>query len=158
MQHLPAPPAFTLPPPPMPPLEFFDSQIFSQLSCSSIRHRPNASSNSRLILISSIVFLIIALLFTLLLIVIQLYRQRKVPSSTSTIKTTRPGPSVPTSRSYETISSKHTGVYLESIDTSATTYSTDPSQSICLHCQQEREHRIGSPPPPFYHILDVHAS
>jgi hypothetical protein len=59
------------------------------------------------------------------------------------------------SRSYETISSEHTGVYVESIDTSATTYSTDPSNIVCLHCQHEHDYSTTSPPP-YYHTLDIH--
>lgn len=173
MVHLPAPPRFTLPPPPMPPSDLFDASYLSQLTCSSIRqqqqqqspHLQSLQANSRLILISSGTFLIVAILLSILVIVIQYYRQRssllesikkKPLESVGTISSDS---SLSNSRSYETISSRHTGIYLESIDTSATTYSTDPSHIICYHCQHD--HGVMETatairhPPPYYHTLDI---
>ena len=158
MVRLPPPPRFNLPPPPMVSSDMFDSKILFRLTCSSIRQQENFRQipKSRLIAISCIAFLIMILLFTLLFIIIQFYRQRKSSSSNSQSKPPMPPNHLPisTSRSYETISSSYTGVYIESIDTSATTYSTDPSNTICLHCHQERDDSITSPPP-YYHTLDI---
>ena len=160
MFHLPPPPRFVLPPPPMPASDLFDLKLLTQLTCSSIRQRHPQITNPRLILISCLTFLILALLLTLLVIVVQFSRQRK--DSTASNKS-KPPPttastfhaiSVASSRSYETISSRHTGIYLESTDTSATTYSTDPSQHGCLHCQHDRDQSSVSPPP-YYHTLDI---
>ena len=157
MVHLSAPPRFTLPPPPMPSSDVFDATILSQLTCSSIRQQHQLPlSNPRLILISSIVFVVFALLMTLIVILFQILRQRKlstVANSSKSSATTNSDRSMSTSRSYETISSKHNGFYLESIDTSATTYSTDPSHTICFHCQQDREQSPISLP--YYHTLDI---
>jgi hypothetical protein len=114
-----------------------------------------------LIVISCIAFLITILLFTLVFIIIQSYRRRKTvsynyeskPPSTSVMKANN----LPMnrSRSYETISSQHTGVYVESINTSATTYSTDPSNIICIHCHQEHDYSTTTSPAPYYHTLDI---
>jgi hypothetical protein len=159
MFRLPPPPRFNLSPPPILSSDIFERNLLFQLTCSSIRQQEQYKQipKSRLIAISCIAFLIMILLFMILFIIIQLYRQRKSLSYNSQSK---PPPiqsntiSMNTSRSYETISSEHTGVYVDSIDTSATTYSTDPSNIICLHCHQERDYSIPSPPP-YYHTLDV---
>lgn len=155
MFHLPPPPRFVLPPPPMPGSDLFDLNLLTQLTCSSIRQRHQQITNPRLILISCLTFLILALLLTLLVIVIQFSRQRNAATHSNKSKPSPPNAtSVASSRSYETISSQHTGIYLESIDTSATTYSTDPSQHVCLQCQHDREQSSISPPP-YYHTLDI---
>ncbi len=159
MFRLPPPPHFNLPPPPMLSLDIIETKLVFRLTCSSIRQQEQYQKipKSRLIAISCITFLIIILLFTLLFIIIKLCRQRKSLSYNSQSK---PPPiqsntcSINSSRSYETISSEHTGVYVESINTSATTYSTNPSNIICLHCHQEHDFSIISPPP-YYHTLDV---
>lgn len=159
MVHLAAPPRFALPPPPMPPSEIFDANLLSQLTCSSIRQQQ--ASNPRLILISSMFFVAFALMLTLVIILIQIFRQRKHISSSNSSKSTSISQtmtsserSISTFQSYETISSRYTGYYLESVNTSATTCSTDRSQTICLHCQQDRQPSSISPPP-FYHTLDI---
>ena len=161
MFHLPPPPRFNLPPPPMLSSDIFDTKILFQLTCSSIRQGKSSSQipKSRLIAIGSITFLIVILLFILLFILIKLCRRRKssLDNSQSSKPTTIPHAnprSMTSSRSYETISSQHTGVYIESIDTSATTYSTDPSNIVCLHCQQEHDYST-TLPPPYYHTLDI---
>lgn len=60
--------------------------------------------------------------------------------------------STSSSRSYETISSDHTGVYLESVDTSATTCSMDTAVAICMECnRQQQATQYFS----YYHILGV---
>ena len=160
MFRLPPPPRFTLPPPPMPPAGFFDTKFMFRPTCSSMQQHQHLT-NPRLILISSITFFVIALLSTLLLVLIQLYRRRGRSSShapskaSSTPVTTSVASTMARCRSYETISSRYTGIYLESIDTSATTYSTDPSHTICLHCQHEHDHPAALIPPPYYHTLDI---
>jgi hypothetical protein len=160
MVQLPPPPRFVLPPPPMQLFDVFDTKLLAQLTCSSIRQQQHhLLTNPRLILISSLIFLFIAVLLTVLVIIVQVYRQRKSSSLTS-LKSMPPriissnDISLSSSRSYETISSKHTGLYLESIDTSATTYSTDPSNIVCIHCQQDREHSTALSRP-YYHTLDI---
>jgi len=161
MFRLPPPPRFNLPPPPMLLSDISETKLFFRLTCSSIRQQEQYQQipKSRLIAISSITFLIMILLFTLLFIIIKLYRQRKSSSYNSQSKPPPPPIQSNTclmnsSRSYETISSEHTGVYVESINTSATTYSTDPSNIICLHCHQEHDFSIISSPP-YYHTLDI---
>ncbi len=158
MFRLPPPPRFTLPPPPMLSSDIFDTKLLFRLSCSSIQQQNRQMPNLRLIVISCIIFLIIILLFTLLFIIIQFYRQRKSLfynyESKSSPKTLPNNSSMNSSRSYETISSKHTVGYVESIDTSATTYSTDPSHIICHHCHQEHDNSTTSLPV-YYHILDI---
>lgn len=154
MVRLQAPPRFNLPPPPMFPSEFIDKNLIIRLTCSSIRQElyDDSIPKSRLIAISCITALIFFLLFIILLILIQIFRRRKSlskpPIIPSNVNTLNP------SRSYETISSQHTGIYVESIDTSATTFSTDPSSIICHHCHQERDYSINSLPP-YYHTLDI---
>ena len=160
MFRLPPPPRFNLPPPPMLSSEFFDPKFVFRLTCSSIRQNipDQHMSKSRLIAIGCITALIIFLLLIILLVVIQIFRRRKSFSSNDDEEKL---PSTPTtinpSRSYETISSQHTGIYVESIDTSATTFSTDPSSIVCQHCQQERAYSMTSLPP-YYHTLDVFPS
>lgn len=159
MVRLPPPPRFNLPPPPMlSSSDIFDTKLIFQLTCSSIRQQEPFQQipKSRLIAISCISFLIIILLFVLIFLLIQFYRQRKSSSSSSKKPSVEPNTHIPInpSRSYETISSIYTGVYVDSIDTSATTYSTNPSHTICLHCNHERDVSITSPPP-YYHTLDI---
>jgi hypothetical protein len=160
MVHLPPPPRFNLPPPPMLSSDIFNNKVFFQLTCSSIRqqqHHYPQMPKSRLIAISCITFLTILLLMILFFLIIRFCRRRRsltnnypskpISTQPNTLSTNR-------SRSYETISSMHTGVYVESFDTSATTYSTDPSSIVCHHCHQERDYSTISPPP-YYHTLDI---
>ena len=159
MVHLPPPPRFNLPPPPMLSSDILNAKVFFQLTCSSIRqqgHYPQIPK-SRLIAISCITFLILILLMVLLFLIIQFCRRRRSLTNNYPSKPTSIQPntlSTNRSRSYETISSMHTGVYVESFDTSATTYSTDPSSIVCHHCHQERDYSTISPPP-YYHTLDI---
>ena len=155
MVRLPAPPRFNLPPPPMFPSEFFDMNLVIRLTCSSIRqeHHDDQIPKSRLIAISCITALIIFLLFVILLIIIRIFHRRKSFSNDEHPSKSNPSTLNP-SRSYETISSQHTAIYVESIDTSATTFSTEPSSIICHHCHQERDYSINSLPP-YYHTLDI---
>jgi hypothetical protein len=160
MVRLPPPPRFYLPPPPMLLSDLFDTKVFFQLTCSSIRQQEHYRQipKSRLIAISCITFLIIILLLILFFLIIQVCRRRRssLPNNypSKPISTQSNSLSTNRSRSYETISSEHTGVYVESIDTSATTYSTNPSSIVCHHCHQERDYSTISPPP-YYHTLDI---
>ncbi|CAF0753610.1 unnamed protein product [Adineta steineri] len=171
MVRLAPPPTFTLPPPPMFPSDILDMKLVFRFSCSSIRQRQHQHQqiiNSRSIMFSCITFLIIILLFALLFLISKFYRipksssinykskslsQPLPPPSLSNMKSTNL--SMNTSRSYETISSIDTGLYVNSIDTSATTYSTDPSNVIYLHCSQGHDYSTISPPPPYYHTLNI---
>ncbi|CAF2396081.1 unnamed protein product [Rotaria sp. Silwood2] len=163
MFRLPPPPRFTLPPPPM--LSSDDNinrKILFRLTCSSIRQQQHREiSNLRLIIISCISFIIIILIFILLFMLIQFYCRRRSlfyknkskPQSTYNMKSNNV--SMSSSRSYETISTEHMGTYIESIDTSATTFSTDPSNVVtCLYCHQERDYSNASLPP-YYHTLEI---
>lgn len=159
MSRLPPPPPFTLPPPPMPPADLFDTNIVSQLTCSSIRqHYQQTMISSRLILIASATVLAAIILFIITLIWLLSFRKQKPLDQKSKSLQRRPMPidsindwSTYSSRSYETVSSDHTGIYLESVDTSATTCSTDATSVICTECI--RQH--GLQPAPYYHILNI---
>ena len=142
MFHLPPPPRFILPPPPMFSSDIFHSKILLRLTCSSIRQQQII--NPRLVIISCTTFFIISILLTLFYIWIQSnrHRQKSLLNNSKNV-------SICSTRSYETISSRHTGIYLESINTSATTLSTNPSHTICIHCQ-----RIYSPLP-YYYTIDT---
>jgi hypothetical protein len=137
-RFLPPPPRFTLPPPPMFSLDW---KILLQLTCSSIRKQQ--ITNPYLILVSCVIFFLIAILLTLLFVWIQSNRLKTLSNNykSEPISTG----SISSSRFYETISSQHTGIYLESINTSATTLSTDPNSSLC--------HRMSSSL--YYEILDI---
>ena len=163
MSRLPAPPRFTLPPPPMPPSHLFDKGIVSQLTCTSIgQPQEQIWTTARLVLMGAASCLIVLLLFTIILIWLWTSRQQKRslgkqgPSKKSSIP---PPASINTlddrtrdgNRSYETISSDHTDAYLESVDTSATTCSIDTSSIICIECQ--RQHILA--PRPYYHIVQI---
>ncbi len=113
--RLPPPPRFTLPPPLMLPFDMLDSKILLQLTCSSIRPQQQ-QINPQLFLLSCFTFFLVTILLTLSFLWIQSYRSPK------TQLTSKLPPH--SHRSYETISS---GFYLESINTSATTLSTDPN-------------------------------
>ena len=160
MVRLPPPPSFNLPPPPMLSFDNFDSKLFSQpLTCSSIRQQAYYPQipKSRLIAISCITSLLLLLLLLVFFLIVRFCRRRKSLPDNSPSKPTPAQPhglSTNRSRSYETISSAHTGVYIESIDTSATTYSTNPSSIVCHHCHEERAYSTTSPPP-YYHTLDI---
>ncbi|CAF0818867.1 unnamed protein product [Rotaria sp. Silwood1] len=151
----PPPPRFTLPPPPMfLSDDIIDRKILFQLTCSSIRQQQQYRqiNNSRLIIISCISFLIFILLF----IIIQFYRRRKslfynYKSKPSTISNNE---TLSNNCSYETISTEHTGTCIQSIDTSATTISTDLHNFTCLYYQQERDYSNASSSP-YYHTLEI---
>ncbi|CAF3193613.1 unnamed protein product [Rotaria socialis] len=166
MFRLPPPPRFTLPPPPKLSSDIFDRKLLSRLTCSSIRQQQQQHrlfTNPRLIAISSISFLIVLLLCTLLFMLIHFYRRQRssdyghTQKPLSTLNMKPKNSTMHTSRSYESISSQHTGVYIESIDTSATTFSTDQSNVICLYCHRERVYSNASLPP-YYHTLDTLSS
>jgi hypothetical protein len=154
MSRLPPPPRFTLPPPPMPSSDVFDVKIISQLTCSSIRQQTMTSS--RLILFASGSVIVAILLFTITFI--WLFSSRK-PKQSYVHQKSKPTTSINSmndlstrsSRSYETVSSDHTGVYLQSVDTSATTCSTDTTGVICIECY--RQHNLQ--PTHYYHILNI---
>ncbi|CAF0761391.1 unnamed protein product [Rotaria sordida] len=160
-RFLPPPPLFTLPPPPMPPSDLFDLKIVSQLTCSSIQqqYQQTMTTSSRLILFTSASVIVAILLFIITLIWLLSSRKQKQSHNNHNLKSTQPPTSIDSmfdlstssSRSYETISSNHTGVYLESVDTSATTCSIDTTGAICIECN--RQH--GLPPAPYYHIFHV---
>ncbi|UJR28210.1 hypothetical protein I4U23_009460 [Adineta vaga] len=168
MFRLPPPPRFTLPPPPMLSSDIFDTKLLFRLSCSSIQQRQRQQKqqliNSRSIMFSCIILTIILLLI-LVFIMIKFHRRRKprftsdhhnsklssVPISITASNTL----SMNTSQSYESITSGHTGFYVESINTSATTYSTNPSNIIYLPYSEERHYSTISPLPPYYHTLDI---
>ncbi|CAF2395950.1 unnamed protein product [Rotaria sp. Silwood2] len=155
------PPRFTLPPPPMPPSNIFDLKIVSQLTCSSIQQQKyqQTMTSSRLILFTSASVIAAILLFIITLIWLLLSRKQKQSYNNHNLKSTQPPTSIDSmfdsstrsSCSYETISSNHTGVYLESVDTSATTCSIDTTDIICIECN--RQH--GLQPAPYYHIFHV---
>jgi preprotein translocase subunit SecG len=157
MSRLPPPPRFTLPPPPMPSLDIFNTKILSQLTCSSIRqHHQETMTSSRLILLASATIIVAILLFIITLICLLLSRKQKQSYDNSKSKPhtsleSMNDLSTCSSRSYETVSSDHTGVYLESINTSATTCSTDVTGVICTECYR---HRVLQPAP-YYHILNI---
>ncbi|CAF0818553.1 unnamed protein product [Rotaria sp. Silwood1] len=154
------PPRFTLPPPPMPPSDIFDRKMVSQLTCSSIQQQyQQTMTHSRLILFTSASVITAIVLFIITLIWLLSSRKQKQSYNNHNLKSTKPPTpinsmfdlSTCSSRSYETISSNHTGVYLESVDTSATTCSIDTTGVICIECNQQH----GFQPAPYYHIFRV---
>jgi hypothetical protein len=158
--RLPPPPRFTLPPPPMPPSDLFDTNIVSQLTCSSIRQQyEQTTTSSRLILFGTASLIGAILLFAITLIWLLLLRKPKPSYVDQNSKPPRPPISIDSmndystcsSRSYDTISTDHTGVYLESVDTSVTTCSADATGVMCVECY--RQH--GLQPTPYYHVLNV---
>ncbi len=160
MSRLPPPPRFILPPPPVPPSDIFDVKMISQLTCSSIRQQHQQTMiSSHLIVLASASVVATILLFTITLIWLLLSRKYKQSHNNCKSKSLQPPISIDlmndlstcSSRSYETVSSDHTGVYLESVDTSATTCSTDTTGVICIECYRQR----GLQPAPYYHILNI---
>ncbi|CAF3401948.1 unnamed protein product [Rotaria sp. Silwood1] len=155
------PPRFTLPPPPMPPSDIFDRKMVSQLTCSSIQQQyQQTMTHSRLILFTSASVITAIVLFIITLIwLLSSRKQKQLYNNNYNLKSTKPPTpinsmfdlSTCSSRSYETISSNHTGVYLESVDTSATTCSIDTTGVICIECNQQH----GFQPAPYYHIFRV---
>jgi hypothetical protein len=141
----------------MPSSDTFDLKIISQLTCSSIRQQYQQTiTSTHLILFASASVIAAILLFTITLIWLLLSRKQtqscnKHNSKPSTSIDSMNDLSTCSSRSYETVSSNHTGVYLESVDTSATTYSTDTTGTICIECY--RQHNLQ--PAPYYHILNI---
>jgi hypothetical protein len=119
------------------PTAALDSKILLRLTCSSIPQQQQI--NPQLILISCFMFFIIAIFLTLSFIWIQSYHRQK-PFTNNLASKIPKDLSICSSRSYETISS---GIYLESINTSATTLSTNPNSII--------HHQISSPP--LYHEI-----
>lgn len=157
MSRLPPPPQFLVPPPPMPSLDMLDLKIVSQLTCSSIRQQQSqATANSRLIILAGGSVLIAMLFLTITLIWLFSSRKQKQQQKSHHAKPTTSNKSVNnlstfSSRSYETISSDHTGIYVESIDTSATTCSMDTTGVICMECYHQHTFQ----PPPYYHIISI---
>ncbi|CAF2823492.1 unnamed protein product [Rotaria sp. Silwood2] len=129
MFNLPPPPRFTLPPPPIFPSDVFDLKILLPLTCSSIRQQQK-QINLHLIVISCIIFFILAILLTLLFICIQSYHRHKSVRNNLVLKSILIVPkdiSIDDNCSYATINSN---IYLESIN---------PSHIVCQRC-----HRISS--------------
>jgi hypothetical protein len=157
MSRLPPPPRFILPPPPIPTSDIFDVKILSQLTCSSIRQQSQQTIiNSRLILFTSASVIAAILLFTITLIWLFSSRKQKQSNKNPNSKlATTINPmhdwSTRSSRSYETVSPDHTGIYLQSVDTSVTTCSTDTTGVICIQCYFQH----GFQPAPYYHILNI---
>jgi len=157
MSQLPPPPRFILPPPPMPSSDIFDLKILSQLTCSSIRQQYQQTiTSSHLILFASASVIAAILLFTITLIWFLSSRKHKQSynnhnSKPSTSIDSMNDLSTCSSRSYETVSLDHTGIYLESVDTSATTCSTDTTGVICTECYRQNSLQ----PVPYYHILSI---
>lgn len=156
MSRLPPPPRFLLTPPPMPPSDMIDLKIISQLTCSSIRQYQRTTSNFRLFVLASGSALIAVLLLTVTLIWLFSSRKR-IQSKKRQLE--KPATAINSindltmcsSRSYETISSDHTGIYVESIDTSATTCSMDTTDVMCADCYYQRALQTT----PHYHILNI---
>ncbi|CAF0761629.1 unnamed protein product [Rotaria sordida] len=154
MFHLPPPPRFTLPPPPMLASDVIDRKIRFRLTCSSIRQQQHRqTTNLRLIIISCISFLIVIIL---LFIIIKFYRRRRSSLYDNESKPSN-NVSISSSRSYETISTEHTSGYIESKYTSATTFSTNPNNVLCVYCHQERDYSNTSLTP-YYHTLEIPSS
>ena len=156
MSRLPAPPQFLLPPPPMPSSDMIDLKIMSQLTCSSIRQYQQTTSNWRLFVLASGSALIAILLLTVTLIWLFSSRKRIQSKKTHFEKPATAINSINdltmcSSRSYKTISSDHTGIYVESIDTSATTCSIDTTDVRCMECYYQHVLQ----PTPYYHILSI---
>ena len=158
---LPPPPHFSLPPPPMPSSDIFDIEMVSQLTCSSIRlEYRQAMISSHLILFASASVIIAILLFIISLIWLRSSRtQEKSYNNNYHLKLTPKSASIDlindcstySSQSYETVSSNHMGIYLESVDTSATTCSTDTMGAIYNECYWQ--HRLE--PAHYYQILNM---
>jgi hypothetical protein len=156
MSRLPPPPQFILPPPPVPSSDIFDVKVISQLTCSSIRQHYQQSTSFHLILLTSasVIAAIILLTFTLICFISsrkpkQLQKNYHVKPVTSIDSMN--DLSTCSSRSYETVSSNHTGAYVQSIDTSATTCSIDTTGVICIECY----HQHNFQPTPYYQILNI---
>jgi len=143
----------------MPSSDILDLKMISQLTCSSIRQQYQQTIvNSRLIVFTSACIIAALLLFTITLVWFLSSRKQKQKQAYNT-HNSKPSTSIDSmndlstcsSRSYETVSSDHTGVYLESVDTSATTCSTDTTGVICIECYRQR----GLQPAPYYYILNI---
>lgn len=158
MPQLPPPPRFTLPPPPMPSSDIFDLKMISQLTCSSIRQHTIANSHLILFASASVIAAILIFIITLTIWLLSSSSSRKQKKLNNN-HNTKPATSIDSmndlsicsSRSYETVSSDHTGAYLQSVDTSATTCSADTTAVICTECHQQ----YGLQPTPYYHILNM---
>ena len=163
MPRLPAPPRFTMPPPPMPPTHLFEKSIVSHLTCSSIGEQYEQTwTTTRLVLLGGASCLIVFLLFTITLVWLLTFRQQKrsygkqqpskKPSSPPIVSANAIHDwTTEDNRSYETVSSDHTDAYLQSVDTSVTTCSMDTSSIVCIECR--RQHILA--PRPHYHLLHI---
>ena len=162
MSRLPAPPRFTLPPPPMPSFDAFDKRVISQLTCASIR-QPYLQTwtTARLLLFGAASTLVFLLVLTIVFIGLLSIRKRKRLSSGKQHVVRSPPPSTgmpstnhlsrQSSQSYETISSDRTGAYLESVNTSATSCSMNTTGGHCSDYHRHFHHQ----PAPYYHILNI---
>ncbi|CAF0744704.1 unnamed protein product [Adineta steineri] len=161
MPRLPPPPRFTLSPPPMPPSDIFDRKLISQLTCSSIRqHGQETILDSHLIFFASATVIAAILLFIITLIWLLSSRKQKQSYDNSKSKPSQVPKSIESMNdlstcstcSYETVSPNHTGIYLESVDTSATTCSTDVTTSgVCYECYQHHDQQSI----PYYHVICI---
>lgn len=154
MFRLPPPPQFNLPPPPMPVSDLIDTELISQLTCSSIRQQSQKTiDSSRLILFTSACALTAIVLLTITLIIFLLIRKKKqiddkpIPKSTIVATTA----TNPFNRSYTSVSSSQTGIYIDSINTSATTCSIDTNSEFCFECHRHRSRATT----PYYQILSI---
>ncbi|UJR28225.1 hypothetical protein I4U23_009475 [Adineta vaga] len=162
MFQLPPPPRFNLPPPPMPPTDLIDVKIVSQLTCSSFRqHAQETTMNVHLILFASAIVIVAILLLILTLIWLLLSSRKRKQQSCENLKSPQAIQAIDSindwstcsSRSYETVSFDHTGIYLESVDTSATTCSTDVTGEVCTECCQHYSYQ--PQPTPYYHVINI---
>ena len=163
MSRLPSPPRFTIPPPPMPPTDFLGADVFAQLTCSSMRQSVQPTwTLTRLFLFASAICLITILLFTIILIWLLAIRKQKQFHAKQHIKSSQIKPTVTIDSindrstnsqcSYETISTDHTGEYVQSADTSATMCSIATDSAICLECQRHSYHSRRTH---YYHVVNV---
>ncbi|CAF1098082.1 unnamed protein product [Adineta ricciae] len=164
MVQLPPPPRFNLPPPPMPPTDFIDMKVISRLTCSSIRQQyQETAMNSRLIFLATAI-VIVAILLLIITLIWLLFSSRKrkhevvnekpkISSQFADNLNSMSDLSTCSSRSYETVSYNHTGIYLDSVDTSATTCSTDVTAEI--HSEYYQQYDFQPQSTSYYHVLNI---
>ena len=162
MVRLPPPPRFTIPPPPMLPTDLFGANNFAQLTCSSIQQSIQPTwTMTRFLLFTSASCLVAVLLFTITFIWLLAIRKQKQFHIKQHVKSSSTQPpvkintindwSTDSNRSYETISTDHTGEYVESVDTSATMCSIETDSIVCIESQRQQYH----PMMPYYHVLNI---